>query len=112
MHGHYDTYGPEKIPVDTFSLWALIKDSLDTSHEKEKVLAMVNPLAVITDMHILKTVLPSLLHTPPLYKATEKAITTLREEPLDPEEKEDLEEQATQYHTEDRPLQALAVTQT
>jgi len=32
---------------DTFSLWALIKDSLDTRHEKELVQVILDPPAVI-----------------------------------------------------------------
>lgn len=56
----------------------------------------------------MKIVLPSLL--PLLFmRILKKAVTTLKEEPLDPE-KEDLEEKAAKYHTKDWLLEAFAVT--
>lgn len=36
LHAHHTAQGPQKVPVDTFSLWNLIKDCLDPRHEKEK----------------------------------------------------------------------------
>ncbi|XP_042521622.1 endogenous retrovirus group K member 10 Gag polyprotein-like [Dipodomys spectabilis] len=33
---HYDANGPEKTPVDAFTLWNLVRDSLDPRHEQIK----------------------------------------------------------------------------
>lgn len=34
---YYTQHGPEKVPTDTFSLWNMIRDTLDPAHESEKV---------------------------------------------------------------------------
>lgn len=36
LQNYYDVHGPDKVPADTFSLWTLIRDSLDPRHEREK----------------------------------------------------------------------------
>lgn len=46
---------------------------------------MIDPLAVITAKYIKDSATKST--APPVYKDTEKATTTLKEEPIDPEEK-------------------------
>lgn len=33
LQGYYDVHGPSKVLVDTFSLWNLIRDSIDPRHE-------------------------------------------------------------------------------
>ena len=33
----YDCHGPERVPLVTFSLWAMIKDCLDFRHEREVI---------------------------------------------------------------------------
>lgn len=58
---------------------------------------MVDPLAVITAKYIKNSAAKP--PVPPVYEDTEKATTTLKEEPLDPEE-EDLEEEAVRYHND------------
>ena len=37
LRDYYNVHGPCKMPVDTFSLWNMIKDSIDPRHEKDKI---------------------------------------------------------------------------
>lgn len=37
LQEYYDTRGPTKVPIGTFGLWNLLKDSLDLRHERDKV---------------------------------------------------------------------------
>ena len=37
IKGYYTTHGPEKIPRDAFSLWTLVRDTLDPRHESIKL---------------------------------------------------------------------------
>ena len=37
LQDYYDVHGPGKVPVDTFSLWTLIRDSLDPRHERKQI---------------------------------------------------------------------------
>ena len=34
---HYSLHGAEKVPLDAYSLWALIRDCLDPEHESKKL---------------------------------------------------------------------------
>ena len=34
---YYTLHGPEKVPVDTFSLWNLVRDALDPVHESTRL---------------------------------------------------------------------------
>ncbi|XP_045439531.1 endogenous retrovirus group K member 113 Gag polyprotein-like [Pipistrellus kuhlii] len=88
IQGYYEAHGPQKVPVDTFSLWALVRDCIDPRHEgqkaKEKVVAAEIPPVVTTPT------------APPL-----EAAAVRKEEPLDPGDAEDLEEAAAHYRQED-----------
>lgn len=33
LQGYYDARGPSEVPVDTFSLWNLVRDVMDPRHE-------------------------------------------------------------------------------
>lgn len=37
LQDYYDVHGPGKVPMDTFGLWTLIRDSLDPRHERDKI---------------------------------------------------------------------------
>ncbi|KAI5181418.1 Endogenous Retrovirus Group K Member 6 Pol Protein [Manis pentadactyla] len=37
LQNYYSAHGPKKVPVDTFGLWTLIRDSLDLRHEGFKI---------------------------------------------------------------------------
>ena len=42
MKTFYSLHGPSKVPVDTFSLWNLIRDCLDPTHEIQKLVKAVS----------------------------------------------------------------------
>jgi hypothetical protein len=64
--------GLRKSPVDTFNLWALVKNGLDTRHEKETIQVILDPLAVITDKPKLNKDTATKPTAPPLYEDTKK----------------------------------------
>lgn len=33
LQGYYDAHGPSEVPVDTFSLWNLVRDVIDPRHK-------------------------------------------------------------------------------
>ena len=37
MLTYYSLHGPNRVPVDAFSLWTLIRDCLDPEHEGHKI---------------------------------------------------------------------------
>ena len=37
MQTYYSLHGPNRVPVDAFSLWTLIRDCLDPEHEGHKI---------------------------------------------------------------------------
>lgn len=84
IQGYYQAHGPQKVPVEAFSLWALVRDCLDPRHEdlkvKEKLAAQGAPPA---------PVVPTAPPAPPLDAAVG--------EELDPKDAQDLEEAAAQY---------------
>ena len=43
LQNYYDVHRPGKMPVGTFSLWALIRDSLDPRHKREKWVSRRQP---------------------------------------------------------------------
>ncbi|XP_055293591.1 endogenous retrovirus group K member 10 Gag polyprotein-like [Moschus berezovskii] len=80
IQAHYTLHGPGKMPVDTFSLWSLIRDCLDLENGEESRLK------------------DKIQDDPP---PPESSIPPLQESPLDPEDTETLEEAAAKYHQED-----------
>lgn len=61
---------------------------------------MLGSLTVITNKLKLNKDNATKPTAPPPYEDTKKAIRTPKEEPLGPEEEENLEEEATKYHNE------------
>ncbi|KAB0377584.1 hypothetical protein FD755_012028 [Muntiacus reevesi] len=97
---YYTLHGPNNVPVETFSLWSLIRDCLDFEHEERSKLK-----------HMLPPEDP-IYATPKVYATPEgKGPTTFEldsakplkenEGTLTPEDEESLEEQAAAYHKED-----------
>ena len=37
LRDYYTLHGPERVPTDTFSLWSMVRDALDPTHESERV---------------------------------------------------------------------------
>lgn len=35
--GYYITYSPEKIPIDVFGLWTIVRDTLDPGNESRNL---------------------------------------------------------------------------
>lgn len=96
LQGHFEAHGPEKIPVDTFALWTLIRDSLDPCHEgirgqedstgekvklEEESGSRPDPVAPTAP--------------PPSFRLYEKVAL---DEELDPQDKKDLDKKVTRYH--------------
>ncbi|XP_021114177.1 endogenous retrovirus group K member 24 Gag polyprotein-like [Heterocephalus glaber] len=111
---YYDGHGPTKIPIDAFSLWALIRDSLDPQHEGERV---EGPSSSPSSEEPDKAGVPEVVPPPPIESETKPsappvyadAEPALRkgffpdEGPLNPGDADDLEEEAARYNNEDCP---------
>ncbi|XP_021092214.1 endogenous retrovirus group K member 113 Gag polyprotein-like [Heterocephalus glaber] len=120
LQDYYDGHGSTKVPIDTFSLWALIRDSLDPQHERERVKGpSSSPSLEESD----KTDVPEVVPPPPIESETKPsappvyadAEPALRkglfpdEGPLEPGDADDLEEEAARYNNEDwTPLPVVA----
>nr|KAF6422811.1 hypothetical protein HJG63_008612 [Rousettus aegyptiacus] len=91
LQDYYDVHGPGKVPVDTFSLWTLIRDNLDPRHEREKV----NEDSQATGKENETTPSGSPAEPEPSLKFL---FSKHREGPLDPGDAKQLEEEATRYH--------------
>ena len=55
MKTYYTLHGPEKVPIDAFSLWNVLKDSFDPIHE-----------AVCLAKQVTEESMPLLVSLPPL----------------------------------------------
>lgn len=103
LREYYQHHGPEKVPIDTFSLWNLIRDCLDPCHELQKLKKAVSMLDLrslskhssIDDPQKRKLV----SGVPPM-----KVTLSDSEDELDPQDEEDLEEAAARYHHDDDEL--------
>nr|KAF6418684.1 hypothetical protein HJG63_008732 [Rousettus aegyptiacus] len=93
LQDYYDVHGPGKVPVDTFSLWTLIRDSLDPRHEREKA---KEDSQVIGKENETKPSAPP-THPEPFF---EFLFSRHGKESLDPGDAEQLEEEPAQYHNE------------
>ena len=95
---YYSLHGAEKVPLDDYSLWTLIRDCLDPEHESKK----------------LETVLKNIIGKPPtlpiappsehVYDAAGKPpvqSSSDSDSELDPAEQADLEKSVARYHEED-----------
>ena len=100
---YYTQHGPEKVPTDTFSLWNMIRDALDPAHESEKVHVKEKSEdeEAILSYQQLNTMLAAMDTDSHTENRDEK------KDQLSPQDEEDLEETAAQYHSdEDWPLLA------
>ncbi|KAB0385066.1 hypothetical protein FD755_000022 [Muntiacus reevesi] len=90
----YTLHGPNKIPVETFSLWTLIRDCLDFEHEAgSKLKHMLSPEDPIYATPEGKEPTTFELESAKPLKENEGTLT--------PEDEESLEEQAAAYHKDD-----------
>lgn len=93
LQSYYGDQGPSKVPVDTFGLWTLIRDSLDPRHECLR--GNSNP-----EQNESKT--PS---APRISEALEVSVTkdpdNDPDDTLDPGDEEELEEEAARDHEDD-----------
>ncbi|XP_043768122.1 endogenous retrovirus group K member 10 Gag polyprotein-like [Cervus elaphus] len=97
---YYTLHGPNKVPVETFSLWSLIRDCLDFEHEEGSKLKHMLP----PEEPIYAT--PKVYATPKGKGPTNFELESAKplkenEGTLTPEDEESLEEQAAAYHKDD-----------
>ena len=91
LQDNYNVHRAGKVPVDTFSLWTLIRDSLDSRHKREKA----NEDSQATRKENESK--PSMPPTPP-EPFFEFLFSRHRKESLDLGDAEQLEEEAAQCH--------------
>ncbi|XP_021092000.1 endogenous retrovirus group K member 24 Gag polyprotein-like [Heterocephalus glaber] len=113
LQDYYDGHGPTKVPIDAFSLWALIRDSLDPRHEGERVEGPSSPSSEEPDKADVPEVVPpppiesgTKPSAPPVYADVESALRKgffPDEGALNPGDADDLEEEAARYNSEDCP---------
>lgn len=118
LQDYYDVHGPSKVPVDTFSLWTLIRDSLYPRHGREKlqsekpvVRAELQPSTATEESETKPS--PPLVE--PIYAepAFEQLFMENLFEPLDPEEAEELEKESAKYREDEfLPFVTLAKNET
>ena len=93
------------MPVDTFSLWNIIKDSIDPRHEKDKIKEQT-----------AKEEKPALPEEPKIEPSAPPMSIEAgfdgedSEEELNPTDQAELEEEAARYHHDDDPFVALTDT--
>lgn len=114
LQEYYQFHGPQKVPVEAFALWTLVRDCLDPRHEKERLGDKLPPASppcptpgdcgpeMAPEVELLskggklegegESPLPT---APPL-----EAGMLAGGEPLSPQDAEDLEEAAAHYHGE------------
>ena len=91
---YYTLHGPNKVPVETFSLWTLIRDCLDFEHEEgSKLKHMLSPEDPIYATPEGKEPTTFELESAKPLKENEGTLT--------PKDEESLEEQAAAYHEDD-----------
>lgn len=108
LQDHFDTHGPTKIPVDAFTLWSLIRDSLDPRHEGlrgsgEKVEEKVKTEEKFDSQPNLVVPTAPPPPTPPPIRFYEEVAPDRKYKELDPQNEEDLEKEAARYHDPDDP---------
>nr|KAF6427819.1 hypothetical protein HJG63_008307 [Rousettus aegyptiacus] len=99
----YDVHGPGKVPVDTFSVWTLIRDSLDPRRERDKAWGSQKgeeKWGNIGDVSLFEEENETRSTAPPEETSCGKPFDLMptkdrEEEPLNPGDAEQLEEEAT-----------------
>ncbi|XP_053512399.1 homeobox protein ESX1-like [Artibeus jamaicensis] len=121
MKTYYTLHGPENVPVGAFSLWNVLKDSFDPTHEvaclaKQATEEEKQPLCAAVKIATCENLAPS---APlPALNEHEKSESESdsdsdneqpeKKEELPPDYQTELEEEATRYHSKDFDPLALA----
>ena len=107
LQTYYSLHGPNRVPVGAFSLWTLIRDCLDPEHEGHKI---QTALRGSTEPEVVE---PSAPLPEPLYAVPEGAACKAgrNDDVLSSDEREELDEQAAQYHREDMPWEMMVSMQ-
>lgn len=121
MKTYYTLHGPEKVPVDAFPLWNVLKDSFDPTHEvaclaKQATPEEKQPLCAAVKIATCENLAPSA--PPPALDEHEKSESESdsdsdneqpeKKEEVPPDYQAELEEEAARYHSEDFDPLALA----
>ena len=103
LQTYYSLHGPNRVPVDAFSLWTLIRDCLDPEHEGHKIQTALRDSAgpEVTE--------PSAPSPEPLYAVPEGTAYKAggSDDVLSSDEQKELNEQAAQNHREDMPWEMM-----
>ena len=107
LQTYYSLHGPNRVPVDAFSLWTLIRDCLDHEHEGHKI------QTALRDSTELEVAEPSAPPPEPLYAVPEGTACKAggNDDVLSSDEQEELNEQVAQYHREDMPWEMMVSMQ-
>ena len=107
LQTYYSLHGPNRVPVDAFSLWTLIRNCLDPEHEGHKI------QTALQDSIEPEVAEPSAPLPEPLYAVPEGTACKAggNDDVLSSDEQEELNEQAAQYHREDMPWEMMVSIQ-
>ena len=107
LQTYYSLHGPNRVPVDAFSLWTLIRNCLDPEHEGHKI------QTALQDSIEPEVAEPSAPLPEPLYAVPEGTACKAggNDDVLSSDEQEEFNEQAAQYHREDMPWEMMVSIQ-
>ncbi|XP_016072396.1 PREDICTED: endogenous retrovirus group K member 6 Gag polyprotein-like [Miniopterus natalensis] len=91
MQGFFQAHGPQKVPVEAFSLWTLVRDCLDPRHEGVRMGASSEATPVEA---------PGASYAEGEASAPPIQLLTVKPERLNPKEEQDLDEAAAAYEKE------------
>lgn len=94
LQGYFQAHGPQKMPAETFSLWTLVRDSLDPRHEGTRI--DPPPETHADSVKGLRS--EGVATAPPLEPGP--FVGNSRPDKLTPKEEGDLEEAAAKYERE------------
>lgn len=103
MKLYYTLYGPERVPVDAFSLWNLLRDSFDPTHEAVCLARKTEEDLPLSSVVKKTRSYTSINNTEPA-KATVMAVQKnddTENEVLDPGGEQELEDEAAKYNKDD-----------
>ena len=108
LQTYYSLHGPNRVPVDAFSLWTLIRDCLDPKHEGHKI------QTALRDSTGPEVAEPSAPPPEPLYAVPEGTACKAggNDDVLSSDEQEELNEQVALYHRENMPWEMMVSMQT